>query len=262
MKRFDLDNATDAHFADRYNLFIVSIVILSSIVWVTKMQSTEVVVTWCGIIVLEGNVKRINKNKPLLYFIRMTGYFLPYLISYLLFRKTRIILCAHLIVGCMFSVLVFCIWVYAYKNEIKIMLSDQIALDSIKAPKWAFAMRVYSVLGSAICEELYFRGFILELNMPTVAKIMISIIYFSLSHVVLPWGSLYKGKDVLNQLLIGSCSVVAFYIGKSIIPCVLLHLLINSITAIKHIKAYDRHYVHVRKYERLQNWSLFGDKKL
>lgn len=262
MKRFDLDNATDAHFAGRYNLFIVSIVILTSIVWATKVQSMEIIVSWCVIIVLVGNVKRINNNTPLLYFIRMTGYFLPYLVPYLLFGEKPIILCAPLIEGCIFSVFAFCIWVYAHNDEIKVMLSDQLALDSIKAPRWAFAMRVYSVLGSAICEELYFRGFILGLNMPNFAKIMISIIYFSLSHVVLPWGNLYKAKDVLSQLLIGSCSVVAFYIGKCTIPCVLLHMLINSITAIKHIKAYDRHYGHIEKYERLQNGSLFGDKEL
>ena len=262
MKRFDLDNATDAHFADRYNLFIASIVVLSVIVWATNSQSLETIVSWCIIIVFIGNVKRINNTKPFSYFIRMTGYFFPYLVPYLFFGERSIILFTPLIKGCIFSVFVFCIWVYAHIDEIKVMLSDQLALDTVKVPKWAFAIRVYSVLGSAICEELFFRGYILGLSMPSYAKIMISITYFSLSHIVLPWGNLYKAKDILNQILIGSCSVAAFYIGKCTIPCVLLHTLINSLTAIKHIKAYDRHYGHIEKYERLQNGSLFGDKEL
>ena len=224
----------------------------------------ELAVFWCVDILLVGNVRRISDTKPIPYFVRMTGYFFPYLLPIVLGRyeiqNSDFII--RILIGCGISVIAFFVWLFIYRKKIRIMLSNHLALFSEKEPKWKIFIRIYNVLCAAISEELFFRGYILGLPVQAALKVGISILLFPLAHIILPWGDNYTKKDVYNQFLIGSISVIVYYVGLSVVPCVVLHLLINSIAAIKYYKVYDRYYKRKDNYEVLLDEVCFFEKEL
>lgn len=263
MKKQNIRKENLSNFVFRENLRLISILVLVIAAKKYGECVSELTVFWCTIIILIGNVRRITNNIPICYFFRMTGYFFPYLLP-LLFRAYTLQNCTSLvrvILGCCFSISIFFIWLLIYRSNLRIMLSDQLAAASTREPKWVILFRIYNVLGAAVCEEIFFRGYILGLAVPILLKVGISALFFPLAHVVLPWGEMFQKKDIINQFVIGSFSVAVYFIGLDIIPCILLHLLINMITVIRYLKVYDRHYLRKNRYEA-QDEPLFGDLEI
>ena len=95
---------------------------------------------------------------------------------------------------------------------------------------------VVSMLCVGFLEEVIFRGFLFKAlckdNLKTA--IIISSVTFGLGHIV----NLLNGREVVETLLqvcyavaIGFVFTIVFYKGKSLWPCILIHSLINSLSA-------------------------------
>lgn len=96
-------------------------------------------------------------------------------------------------------------------------------------------MYVISMCFVGFLEELIFRGLLFRGMAESNLKIavLVSSLTFGFGHIV----NLLNGAplfDTLRQLLyasaIGFCYVAVFYVGKSIIPCIISHALVNSIS--------------------------------
>ena len=98
------------------------------------------------------------------------------------------------------------------------------------------ALYVLSMLCVGFLEEIIFRGFLfVALCRENVKRaIIISSITFGIGHIV----NLLNGAEVLSTLLqicyataIGFLFTIIFYRSKSLIPCILAHSAINSLSA-------------------------------
>lgn len=93
-----------------------------------------------------------------------------------------------------------------------------------------------SMLCVGFIEEILFRGFLFQALHQTNIKsaVLISSITFGIGHIV----NLLNGAEVFSTLLqicyacaIGFLFTILFYRGKSLIPCIVTHGLLNSFSA-------------------------------
>lgn len=100
---------------------------------------------------------------------------------------------------------------------------------------------VISMLCVGFLEEVIFRGFLFKAlckdNIKTA--IIISSVTFGLGHIV----NLLNGHEIVETLLqvcyaipIGFVFTIVFYKGKSLWPCILIHSLINSLSAFANME--------------------------
>ena len=84
-------------------------------------------------------------------------------------------------------------------------------------------------------EEIIFRGFLFKMMAKDNIKsaIIISAITFGIGHIV----NLLNGADLIPTLMqicyaisIGYLFVIIFYKSKSLIPCIITHSLVNSLS--------------------------------
>ena len=135
--------------------------------------------------------------------------------------------------------------------KLKLLISKEIAANSEKETKYRIFLRVYNLAGAAVCEELFFRGFILTIDAPIIILIFTSTILFMINHYILPWGSRFSKSDLITQLLIGFASTILFIYSGSILPCIFLHLLMNTPEIIKNLRCFQRHYIRKEYYDKL-----------
>ena len=84
-------------------------------------------------------------------------------------------------------------------------------------------------------EEIIFRGFLFKMMSKDNVKsaIIVSSITFGVGHII----NLFTGADVLMTLLqvcyatsIGYLFTIIFYMSKSLIPCIITHSIMNSLS--------------------------------
>ena len=92
---------------------------------------------------------------------------------------------------------------------------------------------ILSMIGVGFLEELIFRGFLFRAMCRDNVKtaILVSSLTFGFGHIVnLLTGAAFA--ENMQQLIyasaIGFCFTVLFYVGKSILPCVIVHAIVNS----------------------------------
>ncbi len=97
------------------------------------------------------------------------------------------------------------------------------------------ALYILSMLCVGFIEEVIFRGLLFEAICKSNPKqaILISSITFGVGHVV----NLLNGADILSTILqifyasaIGFLFTVIFYKGKSLMPCIITHGIVNSLS--------------------------------
>ncbi len=98
------------------------------------------------------------------------------------------------------------------------------------------ALYVISMLCVGFIEEIIFRGFLFKalcLKASIRQAVLVSSITFGIGHIV----NLLNGAELFSTLLqicyavaIGFLFTVLFYRGKSLIPCILTHGIINSLS--------------------------------
>lgn len=94
---------------------------------------------------------------------------------------------------------------------------------------------VLSMFCVGFIEEVIFRGFLFKAICKSNQKqaILISSITFGIGHIV----NLLNGADILSAILqicyasaIGFLFTIIFYKGKSLIPCIITHSIVNSLS--------------------------------
>ena len=99
------------------------------------------------------------------------------------------------------------------------------------------ALYVISMLCVGFIEEILFRGFLFKAlysEKKQKQAILISSLTFGIGHIV----NLLNGAELFSTLLqicyavaIGFLFTIIFYKGKSLIPCILTHSIVNSLSA-------------------------------
>lgn len=206
---------------------------------------------WALLLLIAGNVRRFDSKNKISYFIRITLYFLPYAFPALIAGNLSFSVDSRVLYSCAGVALFFVIWLAFNLKPVKLTLSSQIIAESRKESRYRIILRIYSLVGAAICEELFFRQYILTIDSNILIPGTVSIVYFVLSHWLLPWSRQFSKNDYINQALFGGINVLAFILSGSVIPCMMLHILMNSIGIVRLAREYDRHYIRAEKYDRL-----------
>lgn len=94
---------------------------------------------------------------------------------------------------------------------------------------------ILTMLNVGFIEEIIFRGFLFKMMAKDNIKsaIIVSAITFGIGHIV----NLLNGADLIPTLIqicyamsIGYLFVIIFYKSKSLIPCIITHSLVNSLS--------------------------------
>jgi len=106
---------------------------------------------------------------------------------------------------------------------------------AMNAPALEVALHILSMLCVGSIEEVIFRGFLFKaIGKSNVRQaVLISSITFGIGHIV----NLLNGADLLPTLLqicyataIGFLFTIIFYKGKSLLPCIMTHSIVNSLS--------------------------------
>ena len=94
---------------------------------------------------------------------------------------------------------------------------------------------ILTMINIGFIEEIIFRGFLFKMMEKdnTKSAIIISAITFGIGHVI----NLFNGAELIPTLMqicyaisIGYLFVIIFYKSKSLIPCIITHSLVNSLS--------------------------------
>ena len=106
---------------------------------------------------------------------------------------------------------------------------------SINNSKSEIICHILTMINVGFIEEIIFRGFLFKMMSKSNVKsaIIVSSITFGIGHIV----NLLNGADLIPTLMqicyaisLGYLFVIIFYKSKSLIPCIITHLLINSLS--------------------------------
>ena len=94
---------------------------------------------------------------------------------------------------------------------------------------------ILTMINIGFIEEIIFRGFLFKMMAKDNVKsaIIVSAVTFGIGHII----NLLNGADLIPTLMqicyaisIGYLFVVIFYKSKSIVPCIITHCLVNSLS--------------------------------
>lgn len=230
--------------------------ILGTILISAKISHDFFALTWIISLILLSNVKKIKVHNSIQSFFRMSGYFIHLGIFTMIwfYQNNLQITTKNNIVFLLVSF--FTIYIYYYFNRKLILfnLSDiKIAENTNKQKKYRYFSIVYNQLGAAICEELYFRMFLMNYLFPQFNElsIVISAIYFWLFHYTLLWGAQFKKEDSIKQFLFGFILSIIYYYSGNIFFTILIHTAINLPIGLIQIKLFYRHYINSAYFDDL-----------
>ena len=190
---------------------------------------------WVMLILLVGNIKRIVPKNRLFLYIRCLAYFIiPGLLGLTLAPiKVEKVSFFKLVIVIIFMIALLLIVLHHQKeNIISQILRMEIAKKRFKLHEILY---ITQVLGSSICEELFFRNGVINcFNIPLIGC-FISTIYFPLSHWLLPWGNNYKRKDLINQALLAFINSMVYLWSENILFPILIHIICNLSILIPYV---------------------------
>lgn len=106
---------------------------------------------------------------------------------------------------------------------------------NINNSKSEIAFHILTMINVGFIEEIIFRGFLFKMMEKTNVKsaIIVSAITFGVGHII----NLLNGASLIPTLIqvcyatsIGFLFVIIFYKSKSLLPCIITHCLVNSLS--------------------------------
>lgn len=113
-------------------------------------------------------------------------------------------------------------------SKTKLVIVGEMLFADSKEEDFARVLIIYNLIGAAICEEYFFRYYLIGDRYFNWIYMLISAIMFLLYHASLPWGDKYRFVDYAKQFGAGIVSAALYSFSRSLIPCIIFHLLCNS----------------------------------
>lgn len=125
---------------------------------------------------------------------------------------------------------------YLYFIPLALMVSVNLwgGIDKTHSPQ-EILFHILTMINIGFLEELIFRGFLFKMMAKTNVKsaIIVSALTFGVGHVV----NLINGAELIPTLLqicyataTGYLFVIIFHKSKSLVPCIITHCLVNSLS--------------------------------
>lgn len=227
----------------RENLLYIS-TILIQLYYVISMNINIAILLlyWILLILIVGNVRRIHIQKypKISTFIRRSLYIWPLIIGCLLIPSNNLKFeVGYIFLYILSGISVGFLFIYPKLSDWKFILSREYIEYSTQPSSFNYLINVYTLLGAAIAEELFFRYYILNLSTSDQNNFFLifnSVFLFWVFHYSTKWGSKFTKQDSLIQILFSCISVAMFLFYQSIIPSIIAHLTFNTPLIILNIR--------------------------
>lgn len=119
-----------------------------------------------------------------------------------------------------------------------ILLSDENISSIEKHDKYTIFMNIYTFLGGAISEEIFFRYFCIGyfIESSNWIAVSVSVFLFFLNHYGVKWNECFTAYDYIIQIIFGIISGILLVVTNSIIPCITMHIVYNLPHVLLQIK--------------------------
>lgn len=221
----------------------ISIITLSVLSYFRGYKFTLILIFWVVDILITGNARRIysEKYKNIFMAIRRSIYPITMILPMLAGVKVSWLLSSlNWVLWVIIGTCVGIVFILTKYSDWRLLLSyDMISFSCIKSQFDYITMAIIT-FGNAICEEYFFRNFIITYTMQTIGifSIILSLFLFFLHHFGVKWADSFDKYDFIIQLLFGLISGILFYISKSIIPSLCAHLTYNMPRILLNIRSY------------------------
>lgn len=206
-------------------------------------------ITWCIYIITIDNVRKISKKKKVYNFFRQSFYFLPFLLPLIILEKPyKFFIEKPKNSSYIIIIIFYFIWFFSNKKQIFFLFNKNYIILNGKIEKFSLIISCYNLVAAAICEEIFFRGYILSLDDNIFILGTISIIYFILIHYIVEWKDDFNKKNFFDQGLFSFISIILVLQSSSVYSSIILHLLINSTFVIRNFYIYYIFYNKNNKY--------------
>lgn len=239
------------YYSPRTILIILSI--LLCILIDKKSENTLFLsIYWCLLLLSNGLIRRLSDKNVILYMIRIVMYFLPYGFSIIWVNKAYIYEKVN-VIEVLFVILVGLSFHCCKVKQWKLTFSKYNIAKSPYYSKLVIFFKLLSVTGSAICEEVFFRGFLFSQYRENVVFLFcISCLLFTLNHYLVPWGDLFKIKDFLSLVLFSMVANLIFYLSNSLLIVVIFHVAYNFLNMWIYVAIFDRYYIRKNYYDEFE----------
>lgn len=240
-------------FGTRANLSYATIivtVVLNN--YISNKQTFIFALSWILLILLMGNITRLKKTNRLLYIIRMILYFFPFSFPYFICLVDYTPNTRELNISILLVLFLAISYFLIQKKKFRLLFSDINVASLRKYDITRNIMLIINTIGAAICEELYFRAFIIQtLSFNYYLAIVVSVIFFVTSHYMMGWNNYFKYKDYIAQSIVSIISGTVFCYCQSVIPCILLHIIYNCPQVILELLRFKRFFINPQFYDKL-----------
>jgi membrane protease YdiL (CAAX protease family) len=234
------------------NSLWVSALILAIMAYWVNLKYSIILIFWIIIIISAGNAKRIFSKKYFIFsmILRRSLYVIPFLLPLVIDFKLSIVVNSLLMWGSI-GVISGVLFILPKINEWRIVLSKDMIEFSVKKAKIDYYTQIFMLLGAAICEEIFFRNFVIGYvhNVSYVFSILLSCVLFFLNHFGVKWNNNFNIYDYIIQIIFAVASSILFILSGSILPSIIAHIIYNFPLILLAAKSYTYHYNNRNKKE-------------
>ncbi|MGG1343644.1 CPBP family intramembrane glutamic endopeptidase [Bacillus toyonensis] len=165
--------------------------------------------------------------------LRRTVYFIPYTIAILFFSPILFFDASitRFSISALLAVLIGIVFLIPRLGEIKPFYNKELALFFPPVTFRKASIETYSLLVSAILQELFYKLFVMGLLIPifgTIFSVIISAVLFVADHFIHARATMFRISDYLAQFLLSTCAGFLYVYSGSVWSAVLLHLTFNT----------------------------------
>lgn len=231
------------------NMLYLTILLLSFL-GTQNYHYSQLLMFWILAMLIIGNARKFGYQAIGRYIIRILCYFVPYtfVVNYLDLAK-ELLLTNKVLFCCMLSLIISTFMLYLQRDQIKFQFSKAILLSRPKLNCWQYPILSLCYLFGAVCEELFYRSYILNLSTGNMLILVIlSEILFFLSHYLTPWSNQFSNKDYFRQIITAMLSCLLYLVSKSILPSLVLHIVLNLPYILVQVKLYYFFFIEKNEY--------------
>ncbi len=229
------------------NLLWITIMIFAILSYNKGKNFTVILIFWSIHILFSSNARRLFlKGDPnILMLTRRFLYIIPLLFPRFFNFKFYIIPAnLNIFIWITIGIFIGVIFILPKVNTWLIYLSYDMIEFSNKRRKFDYGSMIAMLLVTPICEEYFYRNFIIIATKHLIGytSIIFSAFLFFMHHFKTKWSQDFSIYDFIVQFVFGLVCGGVFYYSESIIPCICAHLTYNSMNTLLEIRSYKYHY--------------------
>lgn len=196
-------------------------------------------------------IKKLNYNSKFIYTIQRMLLFIPLCIPTLVYKDNYFIFNLEIFYYCILGI-IFALFIQLIEIKRWRFIFSKYSIAAVpKESIFHYFINCFCIFASSICEELYFRQYALSIKSNfNLILIVGSSLLFVFSHYLVPWDK-FEWRDSFRFIILGISSCILFYVSRSIIPSICLHIFFDSLNILTLVNSFIRHYIRSDYYDKI-----------